>query len=937
MAQAEVYDRSYSFGDFATTNPAAQLPGSQVDAELDAVSVSVGQLADNLALIQRDDGALRNGVVTRDSLDAAVSLGFKPPVPWTSLTSYGEFSTIFYDQVFYVSTGEHTSGTDFGADLLDGRWVAVTDVGVVSDEANAARDAAQGYAADAATSASEAADSAATAAALLASREPTIAAGTTAQYWRGDKTWRDFATDVRAVGTVDGTITDAKVADGSKLKNRLLGTVFVTDHGAVGTGLTDDRAAVAAAAAAAGEDGDVHYPKGTYLLSSRINLAQARGVGPGILTDGVTSWPADRTRRRRVSLATRGADSVVVASGGYCHLPSAAMADDGTIIVPFYAGRNHGQSDEEGVSTLKPAGSVSLAIDGNEASGGAVNMGGQGSRIQIVCEGDETARTFTVSGIVGGVATTEVITGANAGNATGTKRFTSVSGPVVPSSATAGRVSVGLFTVPSDLKVAISEDGAQSWSVLTLIDGTSGWTSRSYEVVAMKSVTGRIIILVQYWDMVGAVEYRRIISDDNGRTWSSPSTPTFSGFAWSGTPYLYGNPDVGHDGGIRIAAYDSAGAFVLTTFDEGKTWTRSAVIAHPGGGQTYTEPGFKMLDDQVWLMLIRHNGTTSSFKQFVSTDGGASWTAQGNTNLVVTGAYVSPELHKFVGADGRLRVLAVAGARDTTSTKPALPGTIFAMSALVDDVVTSALVWTREVQVASFRPASWGLTTAYVRDQYVYNPNNGGTYRCKVAHTSSATDEPGVGVNTLTYWEYLPTRGGYPSLVMGEEGTIGGLVYADETAGRTSRIMFKRLWLNRYTSQVSGVENAWTPKIVGDAVAGANAYFGTTAATWSRQGNRVKARGTVAVNGALASSGNLSIAPVVAGSLPKPKYTGEMGRIQMSVKVSGVVATYMYSTADSENFALYHESTTAFSFVTDAEAGSGLTIRFEIEYETAEP
>ncbi|WP_208738874.1 phage tail protein, partial [Phytopseudomonas daroniae] len=29
-------------------------------------------------------------------------------------------------------------------------------------------------------------------------KEPTIAAGTTAQYWRGNKTWRDFATDVRA-------------------------------------------------------------------------------------------------------------------------------------------------------------------------------------------------------------------------------------------------------------------------------------------------------------------------------------------------------------------------------------------------------------------------------------------------------------------------------------------------------------------------------------------------------------------------------------------------------------------------------------------------------------------------------------------------------------------------------------------------------------------
>ena len=32
----------------------------------------------------------------------------------------------------------------------------------------------------------------------IAGKEPAIASGTTAQYWRGDKSWRDFATDVRA-------------------------------------------------------------------------------------------------------------------------------------------------------------------------------------------------------------------------------------------------------------------------------------------------------------------------------------------------------------------------------------------------------------------------------------------------------------------------------------------------------------------------------------------------------------------------------------------------------------------------------------------------------------------------------------------------------------------------------------------------------------------
>lgn len=40
----------------------------------------------------------------------------------------------------------------------------------------------------------------------LAGKEPAISAGTTAQYWRGDKTWRDFFTDVRAA-TLTGMST----------------------------------------------------------------------------------------------------------------------------------------------------------------------------------------------------------------------------------------------------------------------------------------------------------------------------------------------------------------------------------------------------------------------------------------------------------------------------------------------------------------------------------------------------------------------------------------------------------------------------------------------------------------------------------------------------------------------------------------------------------
>lgn len=45
---------------------------------------------------------------------------------------------------------------------------------------------------------------------------------------------------------------------------------------------------------------------------------------------------------------------------------------------------------------------------------------------------------------------------------------------------------------------------------------------------------------------------------------------------------------------------------------------------------------------------------------------------------------------------------------------------------------------------------AWATATDYVVNDFV---NNGGTvYRCIQAHTSSATDEPGVGANEATYW-----------------------------------------------------------------------------------------------------------------------------------------------------------------------------------------
>lgn len=61
---------------------------------------------------------------------------------------------------------------------------------------------------------------------------------------------------------------------------------------------------------------------------------------------------------------------------------------------------------------------------------------------------------------------------------------------------------------------------------------------------------------------------------------------------------------------------------------------------------------------------------------------------------------------------------------------------------------------------------AWALSTAYEDDvngdgvsgngdDGSYVSHGGAFWRCILAHTSASTDEPGVGVNTATYWEQV--------------------------------------------------------------------------------------------------------------------------------------------------------------------------------------
>lgn len=70
---------------------------------------------------------------------------------------------------------------------------------------------------------------------------------------------------------------------------------------------------------------------------------------------------------------------------------------------------------------------------------------------------------------------------------------------------------------------------------------------------------------------------------------------------------------------------------------------------------------------------------------------------------------------------------------------------------------------------------AWALSTGYALRDVV--SNNGSSYICIQAHTSSATDEPGVGANTATYWEVLAEKG--------VDGSGTGTVTSIDVAGGT--------------------------------------------------------------------------------------------------------------------------------------------------------
>lgn len=134
MAQPPSYSLSYSFTDHSANYPTTPQPGVRLDTEFRNLQTTLAAVLVNLAKIQRDDGALKNGVVGPDALSSEFSAGLRSVTDWTSLTDFVANDAAWKDGALYLCAVGHTSGS-FATDLAAGKWTLLFDINPYAETA----------------------------------------------------------------------------------------------------------------------------------------------------------------------------------------------------------------------------------------------------------------------------------------------------------------------------------------------------------------------------------------------------------------------------------------------------------------------------------------------------------------------------------------------------------------------------------------------------------------------------------------------------------------------------------------------------------------------------------------------------------------------------------------------------------------------------------
>ena len=103
---------------------------AMLDALFASLQDTTDEICTNLALIQRDDGAILDGTVRLHTLSSEVlallsSTAWNVRGTWVTATDYAKGDVVLQSGILYVCVEAHTSGT-FATDLAASKWGQVT-------------------------------------------------------------------------------------------------------------------------------------------------------------------------------------------------------------------------------------------------------------------------------------------------------------------------------------------------------------------------------------------------------------------------------------------------------------------------------------------------------------------------------------------------------------------------------------------------------------------------------------------------------------------------------------------------------------------------------------------------------------------------------------------------------------------------------------------
>ncbi|AVX04357.1 hypothetical protein MXMO3_01832 [Maritalea myrionectae] len=380
----------------------------------------------------------------------------------------------------------------------------------------------------------------------------------------------------------------------------------------------------------------------------------------------------------------------------YAHFPVLACGRN-ILGVLYKYGNQHDSASHEGVSaSQQPAagGTQNLTIEGTYASGGVATPPAA-TEVEVISDADDSARTFTVYGTVGGSADSEAISGPTAGvsGVATTKVFEDVTQVTVDGD-TAGNVKVGFKLVPQNVSYRYSTDGGQSWSAkIDIFDGI-GAGDTVYYWPALGTLQDLSFIALCSKQVIGSGTWTPVMRKSyDGITWDADDTTiTITGDV-PGVVEFFGKVQRTPSGRLVVGAYDGDESFVMYSDDDGDNWVSKLIVND--GATLYSEVTVAIIDELNWIAMVRIDNVTGSMLQLKTVDGGANWTNQGQTNLTVSGGYKSHDLTTvFVG--GKAYIALVYMARETVSDPAPNLNTMCFRFARADDAISAATNWSHE-------------------------------------------------------------------------------------------------------------------------------------------------------------------------------------------------------------------------------------------------